>query len=223
MNLTRDAEMLEDLKTTQQIIPWVRWFLLAAAMFVTNYRVGDLDNTQLAVNNVAIWGLSLYNAFLHSRAYIGRPLGVYPVLLASVLDIVVITALLGISDNPFMNNYFVFYYAAVFGFGMVFPPVWTLGYTLLTAAAYSLLSIVAGEGIFVSQVIADGIEVHSGTDEKVLITRLVVMFAIAAGASIFWRLERARRAESVQAQLDILQAGLSGESGPPAPQQSTDE
>jgi flagellar basal body-associated protein FliL len=58
--------------------------------------------------------------------------------------------------------------------------------------------------------------VSSMGQEKVLITRLLVMFAVGAGASIFWIVQRDRRAEAVKAQLDILQAGLSEEAGPSA-------
>ena len=209
LNISQDAEVLANLRSTQQIIPVIRWFLIATAMSITNYRAGDIDNTTLAINNVAIWGLTIYNAFLHARSFVGRPLGVTPVLAASILDILVITALIGVTSEPFKNSFFIFYYPAVFGFGMVFPPVHVVIFTLATAVSYSLVSIFIGPGIFVSKVIESGVEIHSSGDEKILISRLMVMFALAAGASFFWRIERVRRAASVQAQLDILQTGLS--------------
>ena len=186
----KSTEMDDDFRYGQVIIAVARWFLLALGMFVTLYRPDSGDLTKITAAAGLVWGLTLFNAFLHGRAIINKPVGPALVYAASVMDIAVISGLIALYSG-FHAYFFVFYYPAILAFSLVFRPTISLSFTAAVMFIYALLSVFVGDGV------------HTALqEERVLITRLVIMLAVSAIGTYFWRIERQRRTATVKDQVE---------------------
>ena len=184
-------ETSDDFRYGQVVIAIGRWFLLGLGMFVTLYRPHADNISTLALGAGLIWGLTLFNAYLHARVMMNRPVGKGLVYAASIMDIAVISGLISLFGG-FHAYSFIFYYPAILAFSLVFPPAISFSFTGVVIFVYSLISFVVG----------DGLSIKTGEEERVLIARLVVMLAVAAIGTFFWRVERQRRKAAVETQVD---------------------
>ncbi len=141
--------------------------------------------------------LGALNAYVHRRIIQGRLITRGYVLALSALDLVVITAGIGITSR-FENEFFVFYYPALLAFSLVFSSR-RLSFLIVTlvALAYSMISISMSPGLRVSE-----------EDEKTLIVRLLTMYAVVAAGSLITRIECNRRRAAVDAERAQAQKNL---------------
>ena len=179
--------VFDDYRYTQRIAVVVRWFLLAGFLFIHNYRA-DPDVPWLINNGLAV-SLCGLNAYVHWRVWRGRHVTLPYVLALSAMDLVFIT--LGIlATSRFENTFFVLYYPAIVGLAVVAPSRRiSFGGVALVAAAYSALSI--------------GMEPQVDFDlkeERILLIRLISMFAVVAAGNLIVSIERQRRREAVEAE-----------------------
>ncbi len=182
-----DYAVFDDYRYSQRIAVVVRWFVLAAWLFVIDYRP-DVGITLFVLNGMALY-LAVLNGYVHWRIWKGRPITRHYVLALSAMDLAVITAGIGFTTR-FGNTFFVFYYPALLGLALVFSSR-RLSFTAvaLVAIAYGALSITLEPGVS-----------YAARDEKVLIVRIVSMFAVVAAANLMTRIERTRRREAVEAE-----------------------
>ena len=110
----------------------------------------------------------------------------------SVVDAAGITAGLAISGG-FSNTFFVLYYPALAMFAVVFTS-FRLSFAAVTLAAlvYTTLSLMIAPGVDF------GIK-----EEKVLLTRIVAMYAVVAAVNLVSRFERTRRREAVEREQEL--------------------
>ena len=179
--------VFDDYRYSQRIAVVIRWFVVVAWLFLINVR-SALDVNLFILNGMAI-ALVALNAYVHRRILQGRPVTRGYVLALSALDLVVITAGIGITSR-FENEFFVFYYPALLAFSLVFSSR-RLSFFIFTlvALAYSMISISMSPGIRVSE-----------EDEKTLIVRLLTMLAVVAAGNLITRIERNRRRDAVEAE-----------------------
>ena len=97
--------VFDDYRYTQRIAVVARWFLLAAWLFVLNYRV-EADSTLFILDGMGV-ALSAVNGYVHWRLWRGRPVTRAYVLALSIMDLSIITAGIGITSR-FDNTFFVF-------------------------------------------------------------------------------------------------------------------
>ena len=187
--------VFDDYRYTQRIAVVVRWFLLAAWLFVLNYRV-EADSTLFILDGMGV-ALIAVNGYVHWRLWRGRPVTRAYVLALSIMDLSIITAGIGITSR-FDNTFFVFYYPALLGLSLVFSSR-RLSFAAVTAVAAAYLAI--------SLALDPGISVEN-REERVLTVRIVTMFAVVAAANLMVRLETSRRREAVEAERARAQENL---------------
>ncbi len=181
----------DDLKYSLRISVWVRWFLLVAWLLQFNYRPNFAHPAYIPTTLFAALVL-VFNAYVHYRIQSNRTVTWHWALALSAMDVTMITAGIVISGSGFQNSFFVLYYPTLAMFAVVFTSfslsfVWST----LVAVAYVVLSLIMEPGVDF------GIK-----EEKVLFTRIAVMYAVVAAVNLVSRFERIRRREAVEREVE---------------------
>jgi hypothetical protein len=169
------VEAQEDVFYGQIVCILARWFVIAGAIFLALYRAPSVAYMQR--NLAPLLLLIAANFFLHARYMMGLPANALLLGVASVLDLAVITALVA-AGNP---EFFVFYYPVALAFALVFVRRLTLVFTGVLAVVYAALAVLIPPGL------------HWNGEEETLAIRLVTLVGAALLATLYWRIQRARR------------------------------
>ena len=171
----------DDLLYGVRIYVWLRWFLLVMWFAQMNYRL-NLGDPNYFPNTLLATMLLALNGYVHYRLVTNRPVSWRWMLGISLADAVTITAGLIVSDG-FDNSYFVLYYPLVAMFAVVFTSFkLSMLWVTLVGAMYAAVSVVVDPGLD-----------YSIVDEKVLFTRIMVMYAVAGAVNLVSGFERVRR------------------------------
>ena len=159
---------------------WGRWFIWLVGVFLIVYRPGFWYPEHMEYLAIPIL-LFAANGLVHHRLLTHRPVTWRWLLFLGAMDVALTT--LGVFiGGGFRSFIFVAYYPAVAIFAVVFPSYWhTLAWSTMAAAAYVVVCLVASPGL----------DLGAG-NEKVLVARLAVMYAIVLGINLITRFERAR-------------------------------
>ncbi len=179
-NRTRAQEAAEDVFFGQAVMIWARWAIIAAAavqVLWTAKGIGELTGKALLV--IALMAI---NFFLHGRFLMERPVNRFVIVVASAIDVALITAMVLFLSGGFKSQFFVFYYPVLVGFALVFPVRLTAVFTAAVLGIYALAAV-AGDPGFVADAQA----------HKVMLFRLITMAAMGGLGTWFWRVERERR------------------------------
>ena len=185
----REPDLIDpdDLRYSLRISVWVRWFLLTAWLLQFNYRPNFGDPAYIPTMLFAVWLLAL-NGYVHHRIRSNRTVTRRWALALSVMDAVMITAGIAISSSGFQNTFFVLYYPALAMFAVVFTSFrLSFAWATMVAVVYAALSLLLEPGVD-----------YGIKEEKVLFTRIVVLYAVVAAVNLVSRFERTRRREAVE-------------------------
>ena len=128
------------------------------------------------------------NGYVHYRIQSHRTVTWHWALALSVMDGAMITAGIAISSSGFQNTFFVLYYPALAMFAVMFTSFrLSFAWVTMVAVVYAALSLVMEPGVD-----------YGIKEEKVLFTRIVVMYAVVAAVNLVSRFERTRRREAVE-------------------------
>ena len=182
----------EDLLYGVSISVWVRWFLLLAWLLQFNYRPNFAHPAYIPSMLFAVSVLA-YNAYVHYRIRTGRTVTWRWALALSALDVTMITAGIVVSGSGFQNTFFVLYYPTLAMFAVVFTS-FRLSFAGATvfAVTYTALSLLLEPGV--------NFEIK---EEKVLFTRIVVMYGVVGAVNLVSRFERIRRREAVEREREL--------------------
>lgn len=176
-------EAAEDIFFGQLVIIVARWFLIIAAMVLILWNADN--SADLIKGIVPVIGLIAMNFYLHGRYLVERPANQALIMTASMLDLVIVTALV-LTYAPagvgFDSTLFVLYYPILLAFAFVFPRGQTLFYTFATLAAYALAVWVR-----------DPLLVDDSTKLEILVQRLTTLAAVGLLGTYYWRIQRDRR------------------------------
>lgn len=175
----------EDIFFGQTVIVWARWSVIVAGIVLVLWTSTTISHlTQTVPFFLALMAM---NFFLHGRYVMGSPLNRAMVTIASVIDLVLITAIVVLwpGSHGLNNQFFVLYFPVVFAFALVFTRRAEVTYTVMAMAAY------AG-ACFVTGTVALGL----GLDDKVLVMRLVVIAAMGFLGNYYFRIQRDRLARA---------------------------
>ena len=188
---TLDGTDPEDLRHSLRISVWARWFVTVAWLAQLNYRPNFADPNYVPNTLFALLALAL-NGYVHYRIRSNRRVTWRWALALSLMDAGAITAGLAISGG-FANTFFVLYYPALAMFAVVFTS-FRLSFAGVTivAALYAAISLGVEPGV--------DLEIK---EEKVLYTRIVVMYAVVAVVNLVSRFERTRRREAVEREREL--------------------
>ena len=177
----------DDLRYNLRISVWVRWFLLTAWLLQFNYRPNFADPAYIPTTLFALSLLAL-NGYVHYRIESHRTVTWRWALALSVMDGAMITAGIAISSSGFHNTFFVLYYPALAMFAVVFTSFrLSFAWVTMVAVVYAALSLVLEPGVD-----------YEIKEEKVLFTRIAVMYTVVAAVNLVSRFERIRRREAVE-------------------------
>lgn len=180
---TPSQEAAEDIFFGQLVIIVARWFLIVAAAILILWNAASAAELILGIAPVIL--LIAMNFYLHGRYIVERPANQALIMLASLLDLVAITALVLIYDPAgigFESQLFVLYYPVLLAFAFVFPRGATLFYMLVTLAAYTLATWVR-----------DPLLVADSARLEILVQRLTTLAAVGLLGTYYWRIQRDRR------------------------------
>ncbi len=182
----------DDLLYGVRISVWVRWFLLISWLLQFNYRPNFAHPAYIPSTLFAALVLAL-NAYVHYRIQTNRPVTWHWALALSAMDVTMITAGIFVSGSGFQNSFFMLYYATLAIFAVVFTS-FRLSFACVTmvAAAYAAMSLLLEPGV--------EFEIK---EEKVLFTRIAVMYAVVASVNLVSRFERIRRREAVEREREL--------------------
>ena len=181
----------DDLLYGVRISVWVRWLLLIAWFAQMNYRPNFADPNYVPNSLFAATLLAL-NGYVHYRILTNRPVTWRWMLALSLMDAIMITAGLAVSSR-FQNTFFVLYYPALAMFAVVFTSFrLSFAWTTAVAIAYATLSLLLEPTV--------DFEIK---EEKVLFTRIAVMYGVVAAVNLVSRFERIRRREAVEREREL--------------------
>ena len=183
--LAYDRTDPDGLRYGLRISVWVRWFVTIAWLAQLNYRPNFADPNYIPNTLFAMLLLAL-NGFVHYRIESNRRVTRRWALALSAMDVAMLTGGLAISGG-FANTFFVLYYPALAMFAVVFTSFRvSFAWVTMVAVIYAVLSLMLGQGVD-----------FQIKEEKVLFTRIVVMYAVVAAVNLISRFERIRRREAV--------------------------
>lgn len=181
----------EELRHGARISVWIRWLVIASCVIEVNYGVeyGSLSHVFNTLYSVASAPI---NGYIHYRLWKGKGLTWRWMLAVALADAVQISISVVISGG-FGSSLFVVYYPALAMFAVVFTSVWlSVGWAALVAGLYVVICLVVGSGL--------GSDVQN---EKALLGRVLIMFAVVIGVNLMARFDRIRRQEAVQREREL--------------------
>ncbi len=175
---TPQQAVAEDIFFGQTAIIWARWFLiLAGAVFVL---WSSTEASQLVVAILPILALMAMNFYLHGRYLIERPANEVLLRITSLLDLVIITAIvLWWQPAGQASPFFTFYYPVILAVAFVFPPRTAILYTAITVIAYTAVCLIVDPSV-----------VQHVAGQKILIQRLITLAATGGLGTYYWRIQR---------------------------------
>ena len=170
------------------------WFMIAVCVVEALYRpYYGYGSDRFAFYAFALLTLSGLNGYIHYRLRRNRLLTWHWLLALYALDLVLIT--IGVAISGGFNHYFLhlFYYPTLALFALIFTSFW-LNVISVTLAAVIYISLSLSMG--------DGLDIEA-RDEKVLLARISVMYAVAVVINVAARFERTRWERAVEREREI--------------------
>ncbi|MFN2256105.1 MAG: hypothetical protein ACK2U6_17835 [Candidatus Promineifilaceae bacterium] len=166
----------EDLAYGQPVIVTVRWIMIVSALILAIWNVDSMADLRLQI--IAILLLAVTNFYLQAQLLMKRPLSSSIVYAASAVDIAMISILV-LFQGGYSSSIYVFYLPAIAAFAVAFPRGLTLLYTTIVILLYGLVCLGTG---------------YDHTD--VIVSRLLMIAAVAYCGSLYLQLEHRRRTEA---------------------------
>ena len=184
-----EQEAAEDIFFGQVVTIWARWFLIAAGTIFFLWTAQK--SSQIALGVLPIVALIVLNFYLHGRYLLERPSNVLQITVASTIDVGLVSAIVLMWHSSVVapltglaSPFFVFYYPVLLAFAFVMPRRLTLIFTALVAAVYTAICLP---------------DLTSITSVKVLILRLATLSAMGGIGTFYWRIQRSRRHDGLEA------------------------
>jgi hypothetical protein len=178
----QDQDQSEDVFFGQVVIIVARYFLIVGILAVALSSLSSSIELTMAVLPVIVF-LGM-NFFLHGRYLTERPANLRLVILTSVVDLVLVTAivLVGPGETGLHSPFFVLYYPLVLAFAFVVPRRIEVAYTSLAVVLCAGAVFISSPGVLVTPL-----------EQKELLLRLVTLAASGGIANYYWRMLRTRR------------------------------
>ena len=182
---TADQADQEDLFFGQTVLLWARWSVIVAGIVLVLWTSSSIAYLTATVPFFLV--LMAINFFLHGRYVTGNPLNRTVLVLASGIDLILITAIVIFwpGHRGLDNQFFVLYLPVVFAFALVFTRRIEVIYTGLAMLAYAVACIVTFT-----------VPVNFGPEDKILVMRLIVIATMGFLGNYYFRIQRIRLAKA---------------------------
>lgn len=173
----KDNEVQEDLAHGQIVIITFRWIIIIGALIVTLWT---LATPEAVIGRQAFitFLLLVYAAvnFLLLTRYLRRsPSLIRLTYVMSLVDLILITVVIALQEDIVKSHVYFYYYPALMVLAVTFPTRIAAGYAIGAIVVYGIM--IAGSG-----------------DAAQILSRLLVMAAVAFCACLYRRIEHNRRA-----------------------------
>jgi uncharacterized membrane protein SirB2 len=184
---TKDQADQEDLFFGQTVLLWARWSVIVAGIVLVLWTSDSIAYLTATVPFFLV--LMAVNFFLHGRYVTGNPLNRTVVMVASGIDLILITAIVVFwpRHHGLDNQFFVLYLPVVFAFALVFTRRVEVVYTGLAMFAYALACILTFT-----------VSLNFGNDLKTLVMRLIVIATMGFLGNYYFRIQRVRLAQATR-------------------------
>ena len=165
------------------------WFVIAVLFFELVYR----PYLYFGVARYAPFPLLLlvligFNGYIHYRLLPNRPITWHWPVALYALDVFLVSAAAALSDGFSHSFHHLFYYPALAGLAVLFNSFrLNMVWVTMTSVVYVAISLTVGNGI----------DTQAG-DEKALLARIAVMYAVVAAVNLATRFERNRWRQAVE-------------------------
>ena len=177
------------LRYVARISARAHWFIIAVLLFELIYRPYlDFGVARYAPFPLLLLVLIGFNGYIHYRLLSNRSITWRLLVALYVLDIVLISAAAALSDGFGHDFHHLFYYPALAGLAVLFTSF------RLNVAWVTMASLVY---VAISLSVGDGIDTEAG-DEKVLLARVAVMYAVVVAVNLATRFERTRWRQAME-------------------------
>ena len=165
------------------------WFVVAVLLFELVYRPYlDLGVARYATYALLVLVLIGFNGYIHYRILSNRRITWRWVFALYALDVFLISAMAALSTGFSHDFVHLFYYPALAGLAVLFTSFWfNMAWVSIASLVYVTISLTVG----------DGIDIEAG-NEKALLARIAVMYAVVAAVNLATRFERKRWRQSVE-------------------------
>ena len=167
---------------------WARWALIGSGLLLTLWGASEIGELQVKV--LLFLPLLALNFYMHGRYFTDRRASRILVYGASLVDLVVITLMIATAwggQPGLANPFFIFYYPVVLAFALVFPHRITIPFASALAVIYAAICLFATPSFDLG-----------GGDDVTLTGRLVTLLATAGLGTLYWRIQRRRRASAAR-------------------------
>ena len=181
-----------ELRYPATIYVWVRWFICAACVFQLVYRPVF---TYFTYGGYILCFIILVaaNGYSHYCIRSDRELTLRCMLGLSALDVVLITAAMVVGSGFSHFFFYLLYYPALAWFAVFFSSFkLSFAWATFVAVIYTIVSLTVGEGLD-----------FEARDDKALIARIIVMYAVVASVSLVARSERNKKLEAVAREREL--------------------
>ncbi len=187
----------DELRYPATISLWLRWFISALCVFQLFYRP-VFDPSRYTGYILCLIVLVAFNFYIHYCLRSGRNLTLHLMLAIGATDVVLITLAMVFGGGFSHFFFYLLYYPALAWFAVFFSSFrLSLSWVTLVAILYTTVSLTVGEGLD-----------FDAREDKVLIARIAVMYAVVGTVSMVARSERIRRLEAVARERELQRQRL---------------
>ena len=179
----------EGLRYVATISVRAHWFVIVVLFFELVYR----PYMYFGVARYAPYPLLLmvligFNGYIHYRLLSHRPITWRWLVALYALDVFLISAVVALSDGFSHSFHHLFYYPALAGLAVLFTSFrLNMAWVTMASVVYVAISLTVGDGIDIE-----------ARDEKALLARVAVMYAVVAAVNLATRFERMRWRQAVE-------------------------
>lgn len=187
----------EELRYPATISLWFRWFIIVLCVFQMVYRP-VFDSSRYTGYILCFIVVVAFNSYLHYCLRSGRLVTLHLMLGISATDMILITVAMVVGGGFSHFFFYLLYYPALAWFAVFFSSFrLSFSWATLMAILYTAVSLTVGGGLDLD-----------ARDDKALIARIAVMYAVVGTVSLVVRSERIRRLEAVARERELQRQRL---------------
>ena len=187
----RDSDP-DGLRLIARTFVWARWLIVGFGLVLWVYRPVDWLETfaQYVPGLLLLVGL---NGYTHYRLATKQAVTRGWILLNATLDVFILSSAMAAGGGFSHQFLYLLYYPQLAGYAVVLTSFrLTMACATFVAVLYLAVSLTVGDGIDTA-----------ATEERPLVARILVMYAVAAIVNIIARFERARWRQAVERERDL--------------------
>jgi hypothetical protein len=183
----------EDLFYGQPVIVTARWIFVVSGLILAFWNAETVGSLRLQL--FVIFLVAIENFYVHAQLLTGKPVKSHVVYISSAADLFLISILI-LFQGGFESNLYVFYFPAIAALSVAFSTQLTAEYTAGTIAAYATFCIL--HICILDNCITDK------DANLIIISRLLMIAAVAFCGNRYWQIERSRRVAAEKAQEKLM-------------------